>query len=299
MVTTYFNPGRHRSKLRNFEFFAGKLDLGRLPWFAVECAFGDAPFELPRQENIVQVRARAPLWQKERLLNLVWERLPDRFTKVAWLDADVLFENADWAPRTSELLERFPVVQPYEQAIRLPRGQHAFDGAGAKVEAFAAVLRRDPDAVTSGEYRRHGHTGHAWAARREVFARDGLYDACIAGGGDHLMAHAFAGDWESACLHALLPNSPRHRAHAVAWCERIYPRVRASVASTMGTLLHLWHGGESHRRYEERHFRLAATGFDPERDLRLDASGCWEWAGADATWLDWMRTYFDSRREDE
>jgi hypothetical protein len=73
----------------------------------VELAFGDAPFELRPEDGdrVIQLRASAVLWQKERLLSIAREHLPPECDKVVWLDADVLFENDGWVARTSELLE--------------------------------------------------------------------------------------------------------------------------------------------------------------------------------------------------
>ena len=62
------------------------------------------------------------MWQKERLLNLVFAQLPERCTKVEWLDADVLFESAAWAVDTSRALDAHPVVQPFDTAVRLSGG---------------------------------------------------------------------------------------------------------------------------------------------------------------------------------
>ena len=47
------------------------------------------------------------------------------------------------------------------------------------------------DALSS--YFKHGHTGFAWAARRSVLDKHGLYDCQILGNGDFVMGHAMYG----------------------------------------------------------------------------------------------------------
>lgn len=37
-----------------------------------------------------------------------------------WLDSDLIFLNDDWVPETAELLDRFPVVQPFGWMTYLP-----------------------------------------------------------------------------------------------------------------------------------------------------------------------------------
>ena len=73
-----------------------------LPLVVVELTFGNtAPFSLLDQQDaevLVQRRTQPSnvLWQKERLLNIALEHLPDNCTKVVWLDADTFFTNPNW-----------------------------------------------------------------------------------------------------------------------------------------------------------------------------------------------------------
>ena len=297
VITTYFNPGGYRTKRENYDRFRERIN-GRIPLLTVECAFGDAGFELPPARSVVQVRGRDVMWQKERLLNVALERLPASCANVAWLDADVTFENGDWAREAVLRLAHCPVLQLFDRAVRLPRGALADDGTAEAYPGFAAVAARDPNRLLSGDFAAHGHTGFAWAARRAVLAGRGFYDACIAGSGDHMMAHAFAGDWTSACVDRIIGTANRHCSYFVAWSKGIYQRVRANVGFVPGSVLHLWHGEVRDRRYVDRNRELAAFGFDPARDIRVGASGCWEWASTKPELHRWARDYFGQRRED-
>jgi hypothetical protein len=298
LLTAYFNSAGFRSKRLNYDRFRGRIDAAGIPLVTVECALGGRPFELPPGPGVRQVRGRDVMWQKERLLNVALAELPDDCRKVAWLDADVLFENPDWAAMTATKLDEFPVVQPFDRAVRLPRGATEDDGRGESYPGFAAVSARQQQRLLAGDFAAHGHTGFAWAARREVLADRGLYDACIAGSGDHMMAHAFAGDWTSACVDRIIGAANRHRAYFADWCRAVYPRVRARVGSVPGAVLHLWHGEVADRRYVDRNRELAGFGFDPAADVRVGASGCWEWASRKPKLHRWAADYFGRRRED-
>jgi hypothetical protein len=299
LVAAYFNPGRYRSRLRNFQLFAAPLLESGAHFVVVECALPGQDFELGDFFRPIRTRSSSVLWHKERLLNLAIAHLPPRCTKVVWLDGDVLFENANWMPETSARLDRFAVMQPFSRAVRLPLGRIMDTGEATAWEGFAEVMGRIPEAVSSGDFAVHGHTGFAWGMRREILQRHGLYDACIAGGADHLMAHAFTGEWESACLDRMLGPPAPYRAHAIGWCERIYEDVRARVGHVPGQLLHLWHGELPMRRYWQRLADLARAGFDPLRDVKTNADGCLEWASEHAALHDLMRRYFAERREDD
>src|SRR5205814_5659479 len=106
----------------NFSAFIAPLVAGRLEWSVIECAFDGDPYVFAPSSKVVHVRSGSVLWQKERLLNVLIQRLPDRCTKVAWVDADILFTNREWAAQTSALLDEYPLVQPYTDVVRLPRG---------------------------------------------------------------------------------------------------------------------------------------------------------------------------------
>jgi len=240
------------------------------------------------------------MWQKERLLNVAIGRLPVSCTKVVWADCDVLFVDNDWADRTSALLDSYPIVQPFDRVIRLPRGHFTYQGQGDLWPSFAAVARQHPDLMLAGDFARHGHTGFAWAARREILEKHGLYDACISGSGDHMMAHAFFGDWSSPCMGRILgapPSSP-HRAHFAAWCKSLYGEVRARVGVASGALLHLWHGEIDNRRHVLRNQELASFDFDPASDLHIGPQGAWEWNSDKPALHQWAVNYYPSRKDD-
>jgi hypothetical protein len=298
VITPYFNPLGYRSRRRNYELFRSRLDAAGLPLLTVECTFGDAVPELAPRHDVLHVRARDLLWQKERLLNLAIAQLPPRCTKVAWLDADVLFENPAWAVDTSRALEAHAFVQPFDVAVRLPSGARDYRGGGEVWRGFAAVWSADREALRLGDYDRHGETGFAWAARRALLAAHGLYDACIIGGADHVMAHALCGDWTSVCIERLLGADNPHREHFTAWAQSIFAAVRGRIGYAAGTALHLWHGERAHRQYSLRHRELERFAFDPHADLRRAAGGSWEWASDKPELHRWAADYFSRRRED-
>jgi len=301
VVTSYFNPCGFRGRAENFERFVRPIKDAGIPLVIVEAFFEEngASVALPPHHESLRIKARDVMWQKERLLDLGTGWLPPSCTKVAWLDADVLFENPDWAVETSARLETAVVVQPFETAVRLSRGETTPRDGDDAFESFASVFVHRPLALVPGKYDLHGHTGFAWAARRDLVARHGLYDAAIGGSADHLMAHAFSGDTGSACITRMLGYGGRHLAYYRRWAARVRAEVQSRVTYTPGRLLHLWHGSIENRRYAQRNKELHRLGFDPKKDIRISETGVWEWASDKTELHDWARTYFVERREDE
>ena len=299
VVTSYYNPCGFRSRAENFERFVEPIRAAGIPLVIVEASFAGDGAKLPAEHKSLRVEARDVLWHKERLLDLGTGWLPPHCTKVAWLDADVLFENEDWAVATSELLETAVVVQPFAEAVRLSRGALEPREGDDVFESFAAVFVNRPEELAHGKFERHGHTGFAWAARRDLVARHGLYDACIAGSGDHMMAHAFAGDAESRCISRMVGRGGRHLAHFRRWSRRLHEDMGARLSFTPGRLLHLWHGSIENRRYALRNKELLELAFDPKEDIRISDTGCLEWASDKPELHAWALRYFVERKEDD
>lgn len=301
IVTSYFNPCGYLSKKFNFDVFAMRLRSTGAQLLVIEMALKDGEFELPDDGDVIRVRGNGVMWQKERLLNIAIARLPASCTKVAWLDCDLLFEDSGWLQETSDALERFAVVQLFSSCVRLPRGHLEFQGYGQDeapvTESFAAAFARDRSLARHAPYGGHGHTGFAWAARRELLDACGLYDACLTGSGDHLMAHAFAGTVDSLCIPMAI-GTGRYAEHFSRWAAKAYRIGRGSLGHVPGRILHLWHGAIADRRYHDRNQEFKTFAFDPDRHIRRGESGLWEWADAPAEMRTWASDLFASRNED-
>ena len=302
IITCYFNPCRYLTKKYNFDVFAARLKSSRANLLVVEMALEDGEFELGEEHQVIRVRGAGVMWQKERMLNIAIANLPSSCTKVAWLDCDLLFEDEDWLQASSEMLDRCWVVQPFASCVRLPRGDLTYRGRGQEdqtvTESFAAAFARDPSLARDAPYRDHGHTGYAWAARRELLDACGLYDACLTGSGDHLMAHAFAGTPHSPCIPATIGADGPYAAHFARWAAKVDRMAGGSLGHVPGRVLHLWHGAVTDRRYYWRNQEFKTLGFDPDRHLRLEPSGLWGWGEAPARIREWASELFVSRNED-
>lgn len=311
-VTAFFNPARYGNKLEHLRRCAGGVRAQGLKLLVVELAFGDTPFEVPDDvcDEVVRRRTTSVLWQKERLLNIGLANLPPACDKVVWLDGDIFFENDDWVRETSERLESYVVVQPYDTACWLPKGvstplpDSAFGRGNSEGKSLPsmgyAMWHAEDRRRALASYFDHGHTGFAWSIRREAIARHGFYDAQVLGNGDFVMGHAMYGNedfwggrnWECDRL------SPELLAHITEWGRRFHEDVGSSVAYTPGRVFHLWHGNQSDRQYDTRLDVLKESAFDPHVDLKLDEAECWTWGSNKPELREWAHAYFWNRREE-
>jgi UDP:flavonoid glycosyltransferase YjiC (YdhE family) len=288
VVSVFFNPAGYRSTVENFRRFHRSLREQSIEFHGVEVAFGDAPFYVADLPGVRRVRTSDVMWQLERMINHTIAGLPDRLTKVMWLDADVFFENPHWFRDASEALDRYQVVQPFEEAIWLS----ADGGELRRRPGMVSAMRRYPQETGNPS---RMHPGFAWAARRELIARHGVPDFCIVGGNDRIFANGIY-DLEWAQEMSYFPMFLQRRIRD--WRSAFAAEVKGQATWIKGAVHHLWHGALADRRYQVRNVPLLKHNFDPAADVRIGDDGAWHWATDKAVLHEEVRGYFFARRSD-
>lgn len=304
-ITSYYNPMGYARRRQNYRTFRNALDVNLV---AVELAYGQH-FELDDDdaEIVVRLKSGDVLWQKERLLNVALAALPPECTKVAWVDCDVVFEETDWAERTSAALERHMIVQPFSRVHHMRPDAETDSAAGlragvamSQASTASAISGGVPvrDAMAASLYRGAENyiAGLAWAARRAPLEEHNLYDVCVVGGGDTEFLGAALGQPDLAAkMHCL---NPRQRECFAAWAGPFHETVQGSLDSVDGDLYHLWHGDLANRAAGPRHRILSELGFDPMADVALAEGGGWLWVTEKPELHRYVRQFFANRRED-
>ena len=300
VITPYYNPCGYKTRRINYDTFASSLRRAGIPLLTVECAFGDQPFTLPESLDIIKIRSRSLLWQKERLLNLTKTWLPKSCVAVAWIDCDLLFENENWAVDTVRLLQEVQLVQMFETCTRLPEENLENKKGGSSCQSFSKITSIDPTVLKIGHFEKHGHTGYGWAASRDLINEHGLYEAAIIGSADHYMALAAFGDFEGACMELMTDGDSAQIDHFKDWAGPFYASVQGRVGTVPGRVFHLWHGDLANRRYLKRNRELTEHGFNPYTDLWAKPGQPLEWAPNinKPELVKMFAGYFASRKED-
>jgi hypothetical protein len=296
-ITSYFNPAGYRSRLHNYRIFRQRL---AVPLLTVELSFGP-DFELAGGDAdlLVQVGGGDVMWQKERLLNLALRALPPECETVAWIDCDVVLARPDWPAVAVEILRKKPIIQLFHQRYSLPRGTlpedaRADDAAGHGVAYLLAHGLSSPELLAE----RWGVSlGLGWAARRQLLASHGFYDAGVLGGGDRALACAVFGELDA--LRSAWKANQRQMEHYAAWARPFHGATRGEAGYVDGAVFHLWHGRKQDRRYAERFAGFERFAFDPFRDVAMDGAGCWRWKTDKAEMHRYVREYLGGRREDD
>jgi hypothetical protein len=282
VVCVFWNPAGWKSLRRNYLRFLHEMEWWGVPTFNVELAYEGQAFTCDDAWLKVRGGDRNVLWQKERLINLAVERLPDRFDKVAWIDADMVFLDHQWPERLCRTLEEWPVVQMWnEWHCAGPDGQIESKKlcVGHRCERYLSEQNCCP--------------GGAWAARRDIWP---LYDRHIVGSGDSMMVEGWTNHQVKRCLRIM--NEPMAR-HFREWSEVAYAKVRGEIACLPGDAMHLHHGSLADRQYHSRWYPVVNGGYDPATHVEVDENGLLRWTdSAPPQLVEWVRGYFASRNED-
>jgi hypothetical protein len=301
VVAVVSNPLRFQSRYRLYEEFAARMaTTPEVNLVTVEAAFGERQHEVTSagDPNHVQVRHHTELWGKENLINVGIRALHRDWRYVAYIDADVMFLNKDWAQETLHQLQhhRGP-IQLFENAIDLgPRNNVVQTHTGlGKLYATGApkVFNAGPYGAAGGTYM---HPGYAWAMKREFFENvGGLLDKAIVGSGDHHMSLGLIGE-----AHHSLPGGPSaaYRRMVMDWQARALKAAGKDIGYVEGTIMHSWHGPKAKRGYHSRWKIIVDNQYDPEVDVRYTTEGVLELVGNKPKLRDDLRRYFRSRSED-
>jgi hypothetical protein len=96
----------------------------------------------------------------------------------------------------------------------------------------------------------------------------------------------------------MIGSGHKYAEHFARWAAEADRIVGGSLGHLQGRVFHLWHGDRANRRYRQRNQEFKAFRFDPDRHIRSDRNGLWEWADAPAAMQAWTNEMFASRDED-
>jgi hypothetical protein len=293
VITPVFNPSRYRTRIDLYHEFAEHCACAGARLFTIELALGERPWVVtdPNNHDQHQVRSADEMWHKERLINLMIERLPHNIKYIAWVDADVRFARPDWAKETIQLLQHFPIIQMFSKASDLGPNNEILNTHIGVMYAHRAGL------ITDTKFYSKYHPGFAWAARRSALDDlGGLLDIAILGAGDRHMAQAFLGQVNRSYP---LEMSPGYVEQLQLWQKRALTHIRGDVGFMEGHLMHYWHGPKINRRYMTRWNVLIKNEYDPEFDLKRDTQGLHRFTDRNPLLRQDIRAYFMQRSEDD
>jgi hypothetical protein len=171
VILCFFNPAKYIRCIQNILIIKNWLELSNIPFYINELAFNNEPFLFKKEENIFQYRSESYLFYKENLNKISEEKIPNSFTKLLFLDADIFFDNPNWYSIISAQLDYTDVLLPFKKA-------HWLDCSYKSImERNNALDSNDLDISWQKE-----HVGFCLAFKRNVFKEIPVYETFITGG---------------------------------------------------------------------------------------------------------------------
>ena len=227
----YFNFANSKRILMNYLYTVNKMKLANIPYFTLELVINTPDI---KDAFHIYSSPASPLFHKEHLCNLLEKKIKKSYTKLLFLDCDIIFSDIMWYDKVSKELDSYQIVQPFSDAMFL-------DITYTKViQEKLSVVFMDKSTVFNHKY----HPGFGWAFQRKWFQKVGFYPYAITGCGDTLSVAAW--------LQVPLQTGYLQNAYEPSY--NIYKmNAKGTISCVDSTIYHLWHGTDINRQWRERH----------------------------------------------
>jgi len=263
--------------------------------YIVELAYNNQKFYITDSNNKNHLQLRtdtAALWHKENMINIgVNKLLPKDWKAFAWIDADIEFENINWALDTLKLLNGSKdVIQLFSHILDLDNNENImtiFSSFG-----FQYSKNKKYYSKTSANF---WHPGFAWAMTRKAYDKlNGLYDKSILGSGDNNMALCFINNG----IKSININASEGYKKSILEYQSKAHNLRLGYIP--GVIRHFFHGSKKNRKYSERWQILIKNNYDPYKDIMKNKDGLLiPTEECPKKLLEEIHNYFKERNEDE
>jgi len=273
----FFNPARSKRMLMNYLYTINRLN--GLPCYTLELVFEDREPEIPESPNVFHVKSNSYMFHKERMCRVLETKIPKKFKKIVFMDADLFYLSNKWYHDMSEKLDQFDVVQGFEIC-------HWLDLSYKKI-----MLSRPSALLTKSRlYSHEYHPGFIWGFRRDWYKKVGFFDWCVSGSGDTL---SVAG-WTKQEFDKSFSSLPLSMVKSYIEFKK-QPKPRISYLKDIH-VFHLYHGSRTNRRYVDRH-KPVNIAREISNIVKVNDDGMFEWKEPNR-WNQFFIDYFNSREDD-
>jgi hypothetical protein len=267
----YFNTCGYLRSLQNLLFFENKLRAAKIPYFTAEMVIGDQPPMLA--SPTLRFHSKSALFYKEALWNRLEKVIPEQYTKICFLDSDIIFDRPDWLDEISTLLDTNDVVHHFKICHRLNHNFIPELSTPSYLSNINNLAWKDPGfgiCLTRGFFKKIG----------------GFFDKCVMTCGDYYFIAI-------ALLQENVYTFPSIHDDFLEYKKKF---IGAKYTFLPCTILHLYHGTFQKRDYARFSSMLDKVNANWSDIAQLNSDGFWELKdpAINSKFID----YFKSREED-
>lgn len=238
VIMVYFNATKSVRIAQNILLVKQHLDNANIPYYIGELSIDGSPYLFKESYNIFHYKTDDYMFYKENLINLVEARIPDEYTKICNIDADIFFDDPNWYKLVSDTLDDVDICQPFHTANWL------------NIENNEIILIRKNSLI--GNINVDGHPGFSWAFTRKWFSHIKLPDFCITGGGDTVFNQMIVmNNGKTNDYFKYIVNDMNSYINSIKSLP-LFGYVNVNI-------YHLFHGSRKQRQYLERQYRIINT----------------------------------------
>lgn len=259
IVAAYFNPQKSENRYQNFLKFSQHMADLNIPFYAIEGYYYKDEPQLTQKDcqNLYTIEYYDILWQKERLLNILIDKLPPEVDCFGWFDADIIFSCDNLKEQCEEILKYYPVIQPWKKAYFLKE-----DNIDVEQEYYSLAYCKQ----NKFQHKMPPHPGFAWCMRRKEWNEiNKFYDYIITGNGDTFLQLAFYGNFEHKYVKNIM--NVYHKNFYMKWANDTYKIINGQIGYLDIELKHLYHGKVSSRPYFDVYKKIEEFGYCPQSFL--------------------------------
>ncbi len=296
VIAVMSNPFNFKKRLQLAKEFSKRMYLEQdVILYTVELIYDDLNngFYLTDSNNPrhLQLKVKHPLWHKENMINLgIQKLLPTNWKAVAWIDADIEFENPHWVSNALKVLNGCrDIIQLFSHANDMDHNQDAMNIS----QSFGFMCEKERE--HSYKPLRSFHPGYAWACTRRAYEKvGGIFEMGILGSGDHHIAMCLIQNGKRS-VHGNSDDSYKRLID-----EYQYKCANLRLGYIPGVIRHYYHGTKENRKYVERWSILLNCDFKLNQHITTNKDGILvPTETCPKKFLDGVLEYFASRKEDD
>ena len=279
----YFSCTKSKRLMMNYLYMTDKLRRANIPYYTLEMHLQD---EEPQIIDAIHLTTDFIFYQSERLYRVLESHIPKYFTKIVYLDADVVFDNPNWYNDLSDKLDQYNIVQPFETAkwLDLTYKNVYFQ------KKTAALIDNNHECKRVFDYY---HDGFAWGFQRKWYQDVGLYDYDILAYSHRISVIM----WLNIKNYSSLYCPPYNNAMIDEFKRKLQNNM-PTIGYLQGTTLYsLYHGSYKNRRYRNI-WKILKSVKDIRDIIYTDTNGVFRLKPSGYKYKSRLSKYFIDRDDD-
>jgi hypothetical protein len=241
----FFRPvDNYKNIIENIKIVLEDLDKSCVPFFVIELLYKNQTSIIP---NSKIVYSNSVIFSKENLWNILEKQIPEKYSKIIFMDADVRFTNCKWIDLVSQKLNQNQVMQPMEYSYRQNKKSNLYFIDSEKLKPSCAKAIVIGDSLSNFK---NYHPGYSICINRNFYhSIGGIFEDCITGAGDSLFWSCF---FEKEDYKFIKETNNKDK--FLEYRKKLRSFIDKDCVGYLenNILFHMYHGSEENRRYNQR-----------------------------------------------